>query len=147
MNISKIIKLTILAFSLFVSLFSASCTYNESPVYSTEDSDTYNCVIYKYEWTPLEDGHWTKRLNIPNINRSIMDNGLVLVYYKYHYDGGWNWVQIPYSTTLYVNGYQYAEEIWAGYSLGAVDIDYVYTNPLDMTPPNMLELKIIIVKL
>ena len=128
MVISKYSKIVLLALLLPITLFCVSCTYNESPTYSTTYSDTYKLTIYRSDWqSDGEAGHWFKRFTIQNITRDVIDNGLVLVYYKNSLN---NWIQLPYSTTLY-NGYgvQFAEEIWFGYALGTLDIDYVYTNP------------------
>ena len=38
----------------------------------------------------------------------------------------------------------YNEEIWFGYALGTIDIDYVYTNSLDPTPTD-LNLKVVVI--
>ena len=127
-------------------LLNVGCTYNESPLYTSTYSETYNRTIFRHQWTSAgEQGHWYVRLNVPNIDRAVIDNGVVIVYYKNYITN--NWIQIPYSTTLY-NQYdqQFSEEIWFGYALGTLDIDYVYTNPLDMTPPETFELKIILLR-
>ena len=141
----KNVKITFIALVLFNSLFSISCTYNESPVYSSAYTETYFRTILISEWQKVEDGHWFVRLNIPNIKLPVVNNGTVLVYFK---DNNKNWVALPYSTIFYNLQYnqQFTEEIWAGYALGTLDIDYVYTNPSDMTPRN-LELKILLLKL
>jgi len=145
MAISKYSKIGLLALLLCATIFNVSCTYNESPTYSTTYSDTYQLTIYRNQWDTEEAGHWFKRFNIPNITKDVIDNGLVLVYYKNSLN---NWVQLPYSTTLYnAYGTQFAEEMWFGYALRTLDIDYVYTNPLDMSPPQVLELKVILLRL
>jgi len=146
MNIKKITKIVLLI--IVVSLFNISCTYNDSPTYSSTYSDTYYITIHWNEWEEVvkgKPGHWFKRLNVPNIDREIIDNGLVLVYFKnYEFN---NWIQMPYSTTMYNSfNQQFSEEIWFGYALRTLDIDYVYTNPMDMTPRD-LELKIVVVRL
>ena len=151
MSISKM-KIIKLIFSILlvvmIALSNISCTYNESPIYSSTNSDTYYKTIQWHEWemvVPSKAGHWYKRLYISNITQSVINSGIVLVYYK-NYETN-NWILLPYSTTLY-NGLnqQFAEEIWFGYALGTLDIDYVYTNPLDMTPTT-IEFKIVVVRL
>ncbi|MCL2039581.1 MAG: hypothetical protein FWG85_04030 [Bacteroidetes bacterium] len=146
MVISKYLKNGTLAILLCATLFCVGCTYNESPTYSTTYSDTYRLSIWRNDWqSDGEAGHWFKRFSIPNITKDIVDNGLVLVYYKNSLN---NWIQLPYSTTLYNNyGIQFAEEMWFGYAIGTLDIDYVYTNPADMTPPQLLEIKVILLRL
>jgi hypothetical protein len=143
MNSLKIVKLLLLAFMLFVLLFNAGCSYNESPNSPDYYSNSYFYVINKNDWeSTSEAGHWFKRIDVSGITKSVIDYGTVFVYYRNSLN---NWVLLPYSTTLYnSNGQQFAEEIWAGYALGTLDIDYVYTNPLDMTPPSELTLKIVI---
>ena len=139
----KFTKSILLASLLFVISFTG-CTYNESPVYSTTYSDTYSITIYRHQWDFEEIGHWFIRYNIPNLTPSVIDNGAVLVYYKNSVN---NWVLLPYSKQYNQYGYQFIEEIWFGYAVGTLDIDYRYTNPFDMTPPQVLELKIILVRL
>jgi hypothetical protein len=139
-------KIILLIAIIAIALSNISCTYNESPTRSTEWSDNYSRIIYKSEWGNVAPGHWFIRLNIPNITYNVLNYGAVLVYYKNIQTN--NWIQLPYSTTLYnVLNQQFSEEIWFGYAFGTLDIDYVYTNPLDMTPPDLLELKIILVRL
>ena len=139
----KSFKLLLLAV-LLLGVF-AGCTYNESPVYSTDLSETYDITIRSHQWDLVEPGYWVRRLYMPNLTKSVIDYGAVIVYYKNSVN---NWVMTPYQSVLYnVLGQQFAEEIWFGYSLQTLDIEYVYTNPLDMTPPDRLELKVVFLKL
>ena len=139
----KSIKWTLLASLLFVISFTG-CTYNESPVYSTTHSDTYYITIYRNQWETEELGHWFVRYNIPNLTPAVVDNGVVLVHYRNSVN---NWVLLPYSKWYNQYGLQFVEEIWFGYAVGTLDIDYRYTNPLDISPPPVLELKVILVRL
>jgi len=147
MNITKITKLVLLILILFVSLLNLTCTYNESPVYSTTYSDTYNHTIRWNEWEKIVDGHFFKRLYIKNITSTVIDNGVIFVYYRYNPND--NWIPLPYSTTYYKGNQQFAEEIWYEYgsTLGTLDINYIYTEPYNMIPPDFLYLKIILVRL
>ena len=142
----RIAKITFIASVLFISLFGAGCTTNyNDPIIQTIHSDTYYRTVHRHQWEPAERlGQWFIRLNVPNITRTVIDNGAVLVYFKNSLN---NWVALPYSTTVYTLGQQFTEEIWAGYALGTVDIDYIYTNPADMTPPPTLELRILVIRL
>jgi hypothetical protein len=145
MTTSKITKSISLLFAIVIALSNASCTYNDSG-HTTIHSDTYIKIINYDEWRFVENGHWYIRIQMPNISKSVIDNGAVLVYFKDYTTN--NWILLPYSTTFY-NEYnqQFSEEIWFGYALGTLDIDYVYTNPNNMTPRQFLELKIVVIKL
>jgi hypothetical protein len=145
---NKITKTFLVLIAFVAMLTLTNCTYNEAP-YESSGSNLYTYTefktIYRSEWTQVEAGHWYKRLSLSYINKSVIDYGAVFVYYR---NADNNWVMLPYSTTLYnTNGLQFSEEIWSGYALGTLDIDYVYTDPLDMTPPTTLELKIVVMRL
>ena len=128
---------------VFTILFS-SCTYNENCVCPTSPKIySYYYTIHKNDWQSAERFHWFKRLDVPEITIPVIEKGSVLVYYKTSIN---TWVLLPYSTTLSnSDGIIYNEEIWSGFALGTVDIDYVYTNPQDPTPPNKLELKVVVI--
>lgn len=127
-----------------LSALLTSCDSDAPLEYTDVYSQTYFKTIQVSEWQIVEYGHWYKRINISTITTEICDYGMVLVYYKNSYN---NWVPLPYSTTMYnANGELYTEEIWCGYALGTVDIDYVYNNPLDVSPRN-LDIKIVVLKL
>ena len=140
-NAPKLLRLAL--FSVMLSFI--SCTYHESnPNNSEVYSNSYSYTIYVNDWIPVEfdPGHWYYSINIPAITSYIVNNGAVLVYYRNNDN---NWVLLPYSTTFY-NQYNepYTEEIWSGFSRGRLDIDYVYTNKLDLNP-RRLDIKVLII--
>ena len=154
MTITKTSKLVLLSLISAVLLLNISCTYNDNPVYSTNNTDVYNRTIrwnewelVRNDWDQIVDGHFFKRLYISNITGAVIDNGAVLVYYRYNPSN--NWIPLPYSTTYYKGNQPFAEEIWYEYgrTLGALDINYIYTEPYNMIPPDFLYLKIILVRL
>ncbi|MDR0927050.1 MAG: hypothetical protein LBO69_04710 [Ignavibacteria bacterium] len=140
-------KISIALVAIFALLTITSCDSDNNSVNNpVQYSNTYFYTIYKNEWSFVENGHWYRRLNIPAITRNVIDYGVVLVYLKDEATN--NWVLLPYSTTLYNAMNQiFTEEIWAGYALGTLDIDYVYTNSLDMTPRNFMEIKVVVMRL
>jgi hypothetical protein len=91
-----------------------------------------------------DNGHWYCRIDVPAITQDVISSGAVLVYYE---DNNGNWVLLPYATTLYNSKENlFTEEIWSGYSLGIVDIDFVRTNELNLTPVDILNIKITILQ-
>jgi len=135
-----ILLLFISVFQLTNSSCSDSCTCPNPGVHS----ESFYYTIYKNQWELAEPYHWFNRLIVPEITVPAINKGSVLVYFKNSIN---TWVLLPYSTTLVNNiGQTYTEEIWSGFALGTVDIDYVYTNSLDPTPPDKLELKIVVMR-
>ncbi len=125
-------------------IFNGCCDCNDNTINPTQKiiSESFYYTINQQQWIEVEKYHWYTRISVPSITISTIDNGAVLVYYKNNVN---TWVLLPYTTTLVnKNNDVYNEEIWSGFALGTVDIDYVYTNPLDPTPVNKLQLKIVV---
>jgi hypothetical protein len=138
-------NLIVFALALAFVIGISGCTYYESPEDPTYYTNTYFYTIYQNDWSLDSDdpyGHWFYRMNVNAITKDIIDMGFVLVYYRNDYN---NWVQLPFSTTLYnKDGVLFTEEMWFGYALGTLDLDYVYTNPLELTPRNYLDIKVVV---
>ncbi len=136
-------KLFLLLTSISLLFLINSCEVDNCTCPTNNRMYSYFYKIYKNDWTDVEPFHWYSRINVPRITMATIDEGAVMVYYKNSVN---TWVSLPYSTTL-VNeaGTIYNEEVWSGFALGTVDIDYVYSNPLDATPPDIFEIKVVII--
>lgn len=138
----KIYLLGLIIISLFTFNSCGDTYYTTVEPSPKMTSESFYFNINKNDWIKTEDYHWYLRINVPSITISTIDNGAVLVYYKNNVN---TWVLLPYTTT-FVNQRNelYNEEIWFGYALGTIDIDYVYTNSLDPTPTD-LNLKVVVI--
>lgn len=136
--------LILLLYVVAIQFASTSCSDDcACPNYGVQ-SESFYYTIYKNQWELDEPYHWFRRLVVPEVTIPAIDRGAVLVYFK---NGLNTWVLLPYSTTLTNSiGQVYNEEIWSGFALGTIDIDYVYTNSLDPTPPDKLELKVVVMR-
>ena len=135
-------KLFFLVYVLVFAISFQGC-YVEGGSEHYVELETYSeyFTIYKNSWIPTSEvGHWYYSINMSSITSAVVDRGAVFVYYRNNDN---NWVLLPYSTTFYYNGIQYSEEIWSGFARGRVDIDYVYTHPMDISPRD-LYLKIVV---
>ena len=142
---SKFVYTVILAVIL---LFSNSCSYRgDGP---TAPSGAYITTtyytIYRNEWQPMPNnyGHYVIRVRNIYINSNVLNNAAILAYSKFNNN---TWTPLPYSTTSWNQlGDIYTEEIWCSFGFDIVDIHYIYNNPLDPTPPNVLEIKVVIIQ-
>ena len=148
MNMKNIFyrKIGLLLSSLIFVLAINSCSYHEAPhnPVGSVQSTVRHFTIWHFDWEMVEWGHWFCRLNVPDITMGVLNHGAVLVYYRDEHN---NWVLLPYSTTLTNQfGQVFQQEIWAGFAFGTIDIDFVRTNPLNLTPISPLNIRVVILR-
>ncbi len=136
-----------IALIIIISMIALACFGCADECYCPPSVYTQNFyeTLFPDNWLIDEhdlEGHWFCELKFPEINNDVLASGAVLVYYLDEYK---NWVLLPY-TTEYVNtaGIPYHVELWSGYRLGYLDIDYINFN--NTNPPTKLELKITIIR-
>ncbi len=103
--------------------------------------------MHRDDWLASSDdfGRWFYTIDMPEITKSVVDNGTVLCYRKSDIAEYEAFEAMPITTLIRENGIQFTNELWYSHSIGKLDIDWWDSHPTEpLSPGYNMYFKIVI---